>query len=178
MKALNVIIKGIALVIVLFAGQTLAATDGTLSTTSTGTSLVSLSVGTGVQISSVNDIALGAYSGTGNLSGQSTYCVHKVGGTNYQITLTTDQASFQVFSATTTDTIAFSVLVDDDIDASVGGAAIAYNTASGSLVGHTAANCGGNDNAAMQVSFIEANLQAVSSANDYQATVTMLVEPI
>lgn len=178
MKTLNKVINGLAFAGVLFAGQAMAASDGTLGATSTGTSLVSLTVNDRVQISSVADIALGAYAGTGTMSGQSTYCVHRNGGDDYTLTLTTNEAAYQVASASTGDTIAFTVLVDDDNDASAGGAALAYNTASGNLVGHVAAACGGADNAAIQVSFTEANLQAVSSANDYQATVTMLVTPI
>lgn len=178
MKILNKAINGLAVAGVLIASQAMAASDGTLGTTSTGTSVVSLTLNDKVQISSINDIALGAYAGTGTMSGQSTYCVHRAGGGNYQITLTTDQAAFQVYSATTTNTIAFSVAIDDDNDASVGGAAISYNTASAALVAHVSANCAAADNAAMLVSFTQANLQAVASANDYQATITMLIEPV
>lgn len=178
MKTLNKIINGLAFAGVLFAGQAMAASDGTLGATSTGTSLVSLTINDRVQISSVNDIALGAYAGTGTMSGQSTYCAHRNGGGNYTVTLTTDQAAYNVYSATTLDSIPFTVLIDDDNDASAGGASLAYNTASAALVGHTAAACAAADNAAIQVSFTQANLQAVASANDYQATVTMLVEPI
>jgi len=179
MKYANTMIKGLAFAGLLSAGHAMAASDGTLGATSTGTSLVSLTINDRVQISSVNDIALGAYAGTGTMSGQSTYCVHRNGGDNYKITLTTDTGAFQVDSATTLDSIPFSVALDDDTDASVGGETMSYATASAvAMVGHLSAACGGADNAAMYVSFTEANLQSVSSANDYQATVTLLVEPI
>jgi spore coat protein U-like protein len=179
MKTLNRIINGLAFAGLAFASQAMAATDGTVGLTSTGTSVVSLTVNDRVQISSVADIALGAYAGSGNMSGQSTYCVHRNGGDNYRLTLTTNEGAFQVSSATTSDIIPFTVNVDDDTDASVGGEAMSYNTASAvAMVGHVSAACGGADNAALEVTFAEANLQAVSSASDYNATMTILVEPI
>jgi hypothetical protein len=159
------------------SGAALAASDGTLGATSTGTSDVSLTINDRVQISSVADIALGAYGGSGSLTGSSAFCVYRNGGDDYTLTLTADTGSFAVDSVTTGDSIAFAAKVDDDTDASDGLAAV-YNTASANLTGSASTNCGGSDNASLYVSFAEADLQAVSSANDYQATVTLLVTPI
>jgi len=155
-----------------------AASDGTAGATSTGTSDVSLTINDRVQITSVADIALGAYGGSGAMTGQSNYCVFRNGGDNYKLNLTADTGAFQVDSVATGDSVAFTVRVDDDADAS-DGEALTYGVDSAvALVGAPTLNCGGGDNASMYVSFAEAALLAVSSANDYTATVTLLVSPI
>ncbi|MEX2489796.1 MAG: hypothetical protein WD356_09770 [Pseudomonadales bacterium] len=158
----------------LFSAQALAATDGSVGTTSSGTSQVSLDVADRIQISNVEDIALGTYGGTGDLNENMSYCVYRNGGGDYELTLTTDQGVFEV--ADGTDTIPFAVQVDGDNDAS-DGASIAYNTASTAFTGSNAGDCNGADNGAMYVNFSEANLQAAPTST-YQATVTLLVEPI
>ena len=161
----------------LMSGGAMAASDGTAGATSTGTTDISLEVTDLVQISNVSDIALGAYGGTGPLVGESEHCVFRNGGDAYTVTLTSSTGSFTIASPTTLDTIAFTVKVDDDTDASDQGDAT-YNVASGSLTGSGSTTCGGVDNAAIEVTFAEAALLAVTSAADYAATVTILVAAI
>ena len=173
MNKLNKIMTGVAFG-ALFAGQAFA---GTLGATSTDTSVVSLEIVDRVQITNVDNIALGAYSGSGVLSGSTQYCVFRNGGDNYTVTLTTDTGSFKVSSATTLDDINFTAKIDDDADAS-NGAAVVYNVATAGLVGAATTNCGAGDNAAIEVNFAQADLLAASSAADYTATMTILVEPI
>lgn len=156
------------------AGQAFA---GSLGATSSDTSLVTLEIADKVQITEVDNIPLGAYSGTGVLSGETEYCVHRNGGDDYNLKLTTDTGSFKVSSATTSEDIDFSVMVDDSATAA-DGEAMTYNTASGALAGSAEVDCGGNDNGALEVTFAQEDLLAVSSANDYKATITILVTPI
>ena len=178
MKKFNNIVTGVAFAASLFAGNAMAATDGTLGTDSTGTSLVSLSIADRVQISGISDIALGAWSGSGNMTGYTNFCVYRSGGDNYQLTATTDNGAFAVTSATTGDTVPFTAQVDDSLDASAG-ETLSYNTAtSTALVGSSSLTCGGTDNAQLLVSFAQSDLQQASTANDYQATVTIYVQPI
>ncbi len=158
----------------LLAGQ---ASAGTLGATSTDDSVITLEVGASVQISNVDDISLGAYGGTGVFSGSTEYCVHKSGASNYRVTLTTDTGSFKVSSITSGDNINFTAKIDGDADAS-DGAVVTYNVATAAMTGSASTNCGGTDNGAIEVSFAQADLLAVSSAADYTATMTILVEPI
>ncbi len=158
----------------LVAGQALA---GTLGATSTDTSIVSLEVVDRVQITNVDNIALGAYSGTGVLSGATQYCVFRNGGDNYTLKLTTDTGAFKVSSATTLQDINFTVKADADADAS-NGQIMTYNVASTAMAGSALTDCGGLDNGSIEVSFSQADLLAVKSGNDYTATMTILVEPI
>ena len=150
---------------------------GSLGATSTDNSIITLEVGATVQITNVDDIALGAYGGTGVLSGSTEYCVHKSGGDNYTVTLTTDTGSFKVSSVTTGDDINFTAKIDDDADAS-NGTAVTYNVATAAMTGAATTNCGGTDNGAIEVSFAQADLLAASSAADYTSTMTILVEPL
>lgn len=179
MTKLNNIVTSVAFAATLFAGNAMAATDGGLGANSTGTSDVTLQIADRVQITDVHDIALGAYGGTGTMTGTADFCVYRSGGDNYQLTVTTDNGAYAVTSATSGDTIPFAAKVDDSLTASTSGEALSYNTAtSTALVGSNSLTCGGTDNAQLYVSFAEADLQAASTANDYQATVTLYVEPI
>ncbi|MCB1692524.1 MAG: hypothetical protein KDI19_07130 [Pseudomonadales bacterium] len=172
------IVTGFAFAASFAAMNAMAATQGSLGADSTATSDITLEVADRVQITSVEDITLGAWSGSGNLTGSTDFCVYRSGGDDYQLTLTADTGAFQVDSATASDSIAFTAKVDDDLDAS-DGESLAYNTAtSAALAGSSSFTCGGSDNAQLEVTFAEAALQAASTANDYQATVTLLVEPI
>ena len=137
MKRLNKI-RVLVSLITLLACQAFA---GSLGATSTDNSIITLEVGATVQITNVDDIALGAYSGTGVLSGSTEYCVHKSGGDNYTVTLTTDTGSFKVSSVTTGDDINFTAKIDDDADAS-DGTAVAYNIATAAMTGAATTNCG------------------------------------
>jgi hypothetical protein len=173
MNKLNKIMTSAALSI-LFAGQAFA---GTLGATSTDDSVVTLEIVDRVQISNVDNITLGAYSGSGVLSGSTEYCVFRNGGDNYQVKLTTDTGSFKVSSIIAGEDIVFTAKIDSDNDAS-NGATVTYNTATAGMAGATTTNCGTSDNGAIEVSFAQADLLAASSAADYTATMTILVEPI
>ncbi len=179
MNKLNKIAQGIALVAsITAAGSALAASDGSLGDDSTGTTDISLTIVDKVQISNMKDIAIGTYGGTGDLTPSTSFCVYRNGGDDYKLTLSADTGAFQLDSATALSSIPFTVKVDDDLDAS-DGEATTYNTeTSVALSGAATTNCGGSDNASMQLTFAEANLQAAPTANDYQATMTVFVEPI
>ena len=177
MNKLNTIVSGIILSSAMVSGASFAASDGTAGSTSTGESVVSLTINDRVQITSVADIALGAYGGTGDLTGESEFCVYRNGGDDFKLTLTSDTTGFWVKSTTTADTIPFVAKVDDSLDAS-SGEVMAQGVASGvAMTGSNSLTCGGVDNASMYVSLLEADLQAAPTSV-YQATVTMLVEPI
>ena len=178
MNKLNKIAQGLAFTAALAASNAVfAAADGTLGATSSGDTDISLEIVDRVQITNMKDIALGSYSGSGAMVDSTSFCVYRNGGDQYQLTLTTDTGAFQLDSATTLDSIAFTTKVDADLTPA-DGAGIAYNTASAGMTGAGAVDCGGSDNASLEITFAEAALQAASTAADYQATMTVLVEPI
>ena len=162
----------------LFAGQAFAASQGTIGATSTGESVVSLTINDQVQISGVDDIALGAFDGTNDLTGSTAFCVYRSGAGSYEMTLTAEgKSTFEVASATTLDTIPFTAKVDGDSDAS-DGTTIAHTGTSSTYTGSDAVDCGSADNAALEVNFAAAALRTAGAATDYTATMVILVEPI
>lgn len=162
----------------LFVGQAFAADQGTLGTDSTGKSVVSLSIVDQVQITGVDDIALGAFDGTNDLTGATAFCVYRSGAGDYQMTLSAEgKTSFEVASVITGDTVGFTAKVDGDADAS-NGTAIVHAATSGAYTGSAAVDCGASDNAALEVNFAAADLRTAGTAADYTATVVILVEPI
>lgn len=171
------IVTGVAFAASMMAGHAMAATDGSLGASSTGTTDVTLGIPDRVQISDVKNLGLGTWSGSGDLVGSTSFCVYRNGGAGYDVTLTTGSGAFDVTSSTSGDTIPFSVKVDDSLDASAG-ESLSYNTASSNaLLGSSSLTCGGSDNATLQFTFLEASLQGKGTAADYTGTVTILVSP-
>jgi alanine-alpha-ketoisovalerate/valine-pyruvate aminotransferase len=153
-------------------GTVMAATDGTIGATSTGTSIINIGKGNAVQITDVDDIDLGT---TGNLAATATQsdsvCVFSSTG-GYNITLTSSNGSFILNDANTTTDIAYS------IDWTAGGTTTAvYNTAITGLVGDsTSVDCGATTNATFAVSVTAANFNAADPGS-YTDTLTLLVQP-
>lgn len=171
------IVTGIALATSMMAGNAMAAGNGTMGTTSSADTILTLGIPDRVQISDVKDLALGTWSGTSDLVGSTSFCVYRNGAAGYDVTLSTVSGSFQVSSATSGDSIPFGVKVDDSLDASAG-EALTYNTASANaLLGSNSLTCGGSDNATLQFTFAQADLQGKGTATDYTETVTILVAP-
>lgn len=176
MNSLNKILTATALSGAILAVPAMAAQQGTLGATSTGKTDVSLTIADRVQITGMADIPLGTYSGTGNLVYNEAYCVYRNGAGNYKVNITTDDAEFKVASAIASDEVPFTVRVDGDDDAS-DGAAIVHGDDSGNMAGANATDCGGGDNGAIEITMSESDLQAAQTANDYTATITILVTP-
>jgi hypothetical protein len=172
------IARSVALASALVASTgVLAATDGTLGATSSGELNVSLAVADRVQITGLDDIALGSYSGTGSLVGGSTFCVYRNGTGVYDLTVTSLNDDSGTFRATDgTDFIAYSVEIDDSVVAS-NGVLVASGAAQTGLAGNgTSTSCGGADNASLQVTFDELDLQAAPTGS-FADVITLLVEP-
>lgn len=156
----------------------LAATDGLVGGTSSGNLGVSLTIASRVQITGLEDIAFGTWGGTGDLVGASAFCVYRNGTGVYNLTVSSPNADASGFRATdTTNFIGYSVRVDDDADASVGGTTVASGMPVNALAGHgTALDCGNADNAALEVTFTQADLEAAPTGT-FTDIITLLVEP-
>ena len=178
MNNFSKIATGVALAVSLYAGNAMAATNGTLSTDSTGTSQVTLSITDQIKISDMHDIALGTWDGSNTVTGAANFCVYRNGGDGYQLTATTDNNAFALYSTTTSDSIPFAATVKDT-GAGTPAQPLGYNTATTTpLIGSTSQTCGGSDNAQLQVTLSPSDLQKATTSNDYAATVTLYVQPI
>jgi spore coat protein U-like protein len=175
----NKIARSIALAsLVAASGTALAATDGTLGATSEGTAEVTMTVEDRVLITGLEDMALGTYSGSGALFGETAFCVYRNGTGLYDLTVSSDnQGASNEFRATDGfNFVTYTVLFDEDATA-VDGDPIASGVEEEDLAGHaTSTSCGGSENASVRVTFGEAALQSAPAGN-YADTLTFLVEP-
>ncbi|TVS17016.1 MAG: hypothetical protein EA417_08460 [Gammaproteobacteria bacterium] len=164
--------QGIALASLLAAaGTAYGATQGTLGADSTGTLDVTVSIEDRVQISALNDIPLGTYSGTGPLNGSDDFCVYRNGTGLYslQVVGSENTGPGGVFRLTNgTDFITYSVSVNDS--PLLDGEDVDGTGSSTSVV------CGGSTNANLGVEVAEGDLQSAPSGN-YSDRITLVVSP-
>lgn len=169
----------VAFAMSLVASQSaLAATDGTVGATSTGTSNISVNVPDLIRISGLADLALGSYSGSGDMSGADDICVYtnKAPG-NYFVTASGSGAANAFTITNGTNTIAYNVFFNDTTGTS-GEVSLASGVKSAQQTGAntTSASCGGSSSANFHVVVPEANIQA-APAGSYSGTLTLVVEP-
>lgn len=159
----------------LSAGNAMAATQGSLGSTSTGSATVSLTIPPVFEISGLSDLALGSYSGAA-MAGNEDVCVYQNGGGAYHVLATSSTGSFQV-SDGASHTIPMDVRWNNKIGTS-GNTSLVYNTATAETGANiTSADCSsGGKSADLQVNFTLAALQ-VAPAATYDATLTVVIEP-
>lgn len=167
-----------ATALLLSGGIAHAASDGTLGGTSTGTADVTLDIGTQVQVTDFADLALGTYSGTGNLTGNDDLCVYTNDGTaQYDVTVDDNVATggFQVADGGNEITMTASW---NDASGTAGAASLTAGTVldAQTNANTTATNCGGVLNSNISVTLLATALQAAPAGN-YSTTLTVLVEP-
>ena len=163
-----------SLAVASFAGAAHAATNGTLGATSTGSVDINAVIPNLAQISGLDDINLGTWSGA-DLSGSDQFCVFS-STRSYTITATSGNgtgATFRLKDAGT-NFIAYTVSWTDSAPATT---ALTSGTASGAqATSATSVNCGGADNTTVSVNVPSANIASVPAGN-YSDTLTLLVTP-
>ena len=168
---------------VLATSGAIAATQGTVGATSTGTLDISVDVEDLVRISGLSDILLTFdVTGTGDIVGSSTACIYRNGAGNYTVNATGDGAAnaFTIQNAAPVPTpIAYTVAWDD----AVTGTAAVGVTSGTPLAGQTGANTvsddcstGGGANAFVEVTVPRASLVA-APAGTYNGTLTLEIAP-
>lgn len=160
----------------------LAATQGTLGTTSSGTTTISITIPSMVQITGLSDIFLGSvtsFPATGN----SSFCVYSNVASplgSYYVTATSQNASgtdFRVKSSGT-DYITYSLYINNS-SAALQTTAMQSGVKSAQQTGGSATSltCGGGANANVNISFSASQVQG-APAGFYSDVVTLLVSPI
>ena len=176
-------IKTTALVTGMIATSGLmAATDGTLGVTSTGTLEIEVEVEDVVMISGLSDILISFdNTGTGDLTGSSTACIYRNGAGTYSVEATGDGTAnaFTINNGTATPTvIAYTVAWDD----AVAGTATSPVTVGTTLTNQSGANttetdCNtGGANAFVEITVPRASLAAAPSGT-YNGTLTLEIAP-
>jgi spore coat protein U-like protein len=168
---------------VLMNTSAFAASDGSIGTTSTGTSTVSLTIPELIQITGMADFAFGSYSGTGNFDSNDNVTISgndDQAGPEYQVTATGSGAgsAFTVgrtAPAAPAATIAYTVAFNDQTG-TAGETGLATTVA---LTDQTGINDELSDvaaNANIHVVFLQAALRA-APAGTYSGTLTVVVAP-
>lgn len=171
----------------LFSLSSLATNDGSLASgSSTGDLDITVEIPDLVQISGLNNIDLGTFSGS-DLSGEDQVCVYRNGSGDYEITFTAGSNNGAADAAagvtayelesSAGDTIAYTV----DFEDSVAGAYTDTDVGIGSaLTGQSGddadATCGSGSNAKVRVNVAATEMES-SPAGDYVGTLYMTVSP-
>jgi hypothetical protein len=157
------------------ASNAFAATQGTLGATSQGSLNITLTIDALVQISALNDIDLGTYTGGGNITGVDDLCVYSnIGG--YHITATGNGAgsAFQLIGAGAT--IPYAVEWADSAGAQTGDPMTSGTVLTNQSGTFTTPNCGGGNNARVIVTVNSTDL-AAAPAQAYTGVLTLVVAP-
>lgn len=131
-----------------------------------------------VQISGLDDLFLGAHSGSGNINAQESFCIYSSAfNGNYSLEISsTNQDSngnFYLDGASLGKIPYGLAFIDSGIQG--GGTTVGNSSLTGS--GNTISqDCGGSNNATLSLSINETALQAAESGN-YQDTLILLVQP-
>jgi len=152
--------------------NTLAATDGTLGSSSEGTSVITIIKEDAVLITKVDDLFMGTRSVlTQNQVNADAVCVFSSTG-SYNLIITTSNGSFALGSDTTTTEIPYSLawITNSTVP-------VTYNTPIVGLVGDSRSiDCNGTTNAIFQITVTPAAFNPADPGS-YQDTLTMLVQP-
>ncbi|MBT8143709.1 MAG: hypothetical protein KJO55_03350 [Gammaproteobacteria bacterium] len=156
------------------SGLAVAATQGTVGFTSTGTLNINLAVNDEVRISNLTDINLGVFAGV-DAVGTSAACVYRNGTGNYQITASGDGAASAFTLTDGVNTVPYSVQWDDGLGASAVTTGVALIGQTGADdASPTCATTGPNGTVTVTVAATDANGLPAAT---YAGVLTLLVAP-
>jgi hypothetical protein len=168
-------VLAVAAVATFAASSAFAATQGTLGATSQGTLDITLTIDELVQISALDDIALGNYTGGANMTGVDDLCVYSnIGG--YQITATGNGAGSAFHLIGAGATIPYTVEWADSAGAGAGEPMTSGTVLTNQSGTFTTPNCNGGNNARVTVTVNSTDL-AAAPAQDYTGVLTLMVAP-
>jgi hypothetical protein len=158
------------------ANNAFAATQGTLGATSQGTLNITLTINNLVQISALDDIALGAYTGVANMTGVDDLCVYSNTGA-YRITATGNGvgSAFHLIGPATA-AVPYTVEWADAAGAGTGDLLTTNTPLAGQSGTITTPNCNGGNNARVLVTVNSTDL-APAPAGSYAGVLTLVVAP-
>ncbi|MCE9507021.1 MAG: hypothetical protein K8R48_01730 [Alphaproteobacteria bacterium] len=162
------------------AGQAVAATDGTLGLSSTGTIDITLTIPELFRISHTSDFLLGTYGGSGDMEANNDVCVWSNGNGAYQVTITDDSGmspdGFAVEDIGGTAQINMGVFWHD-APGTTGGTAVTYGVPlAAANANTTSSDCTENGfSANLHILLPESDLRA-AAAGSYSTRLTVLVQ--
>ncbi len=156
----------------LITGGALAATDGVVGSTSTGTLDIEVTVADAVRISGLTDITA-SFDGTNDIVETSDACIYRnAAGGNYAITATGDGAGGAFTIGDGTTDIPYEVRWDGSATAMTSGTQLTGLSGAD----ETSTSCGGTPNASVEVTILAADLLTVPQTT-LDGTLTLVVAP-
>ena len=171
-------ITGLGGIIALAGSSAWAATQGSVGTTSTGTVGLSVTIGTLARISDLDDLDLGNFTGSGDLSDNDDLCVWSSGSTGYNITATGSGTAGAFTLGAGAELVIYTVEWDDTSGQTSGTSL----TSGSALTGQTTAaattdcNAGASPSASLIVKVTESEMLGKSAAG-FTGTLTLVVAP-
>lgn len=167
----------IATTTLLVSSMSLAATDGSLGTTSAGDFGISTVIEDVVQISNLNDVDLGNFSGSGDLANSDAFCLYRNGGGTLNITASGSGSGGAFSLSDGANDIPFSVeFTDETSTAAALSAGTALNAVPNTNVSSLDCSGIGGDNNSIEIRISEADAIA-ASAGTYTGTLFLTVAP-
>jgi hypothetical protein len=165
----------VAAVATFAASNAFAANDGSLGATSQGDLDITLTIDPLVQISALDDIALGNYTGGANMTGADDLCVYSNTG-GYDITASGNGggSAFELIGGSVN--IPYTVEWADTAGAGTGSPLTSGTALTGQGGTFSTPDCGGVDNARVIVTVNSTDL-AAAPADNYIGVLTLLVAP-
>lgn len=162
--------------IFLLPSYALAATDGTLGTTSTGTTSITVTIPKLIRARSFSDFSLGTYSGAGDVTGNDdlNISINYVPGT-YRVTASGSGAASAFTITDGTNTLAYNAYYNDATGIT-GRVAMTSGTAVTAQTGAVRPLSTTTLNANLSIEFLEADIQAVDAAT-YTGSITLVFQP-
>ncbi|MDC0359040.1 hypothetical protein OAO01_09510, partial [Oligoflexia bacterium] len=144
----------------------------------TGTADISVTIPDLIRITGMADIALGTYSGVGDLNGNEDVCIYtNLAAGTYVVTATGDGAANAFTITDGSNTIAYNTYFNDQAG-TTGEVQLTTGTQSAQQSGANTVSltCGGGDTGNYHVEVLAANMSLVPSGA-YSGTLTLVVEP-
>lgn len=170
----------VAMVSMVMGSAAMAATQGTLGATSSGTSVVSISKGHLVRISDIADFTFGAQTSTPAKSNDN-ICIYSTSG-SYTVTASSANGSGSLFRMADSGATNFVNYTVEWNNAASGtsGTALTNTVASATQTGAdtSSTTCSGSTNARLFVQVDNTTFTAAPSGVSYTDTLTLLVAPM
>jgi len=112
----SIVLPGAALLGLAMSSAAFSAGQGSLNSTSTGSSDLSLTINDSVMITGMSDVTFSAYgaSNVGDINIGDAFCVYRNGQDGYNITATNPNGSeFSITSSATGDTVQYTLALDE-----------------------------------------------------------------
>lgn len=161
-----------------FVAQALGGSSGTRS--HTRNLVMRITVAGIVRVSALDNVALGSWSGTGDMAASETFCVYSNNDSaGYSIGMSSPNKLGSVFRLANGDTSEFVDYTLEFADSVGGGAGATVASATIPGIGNnSAADCSdGGDNATISITVPQTNLSA-ATPDSYSDTITLLVAPL